>query len=123
MFDRNRLLATGVTRIPGLKRLPILKLLAVAEIAVLTKHHVERLTPDERRRLLHLLQASRGRKGNLTAAERSELAGLVHKMEPRMFAGAALDKVSPIPLPKRLTHGPKRERDTAARGLTRPDAA
>jgi hypothetical protein len=111
MLGRNRLLALGATRIPGLKRLPIFKLLALAEIAVLTHAHVTRLTPDERRRLLRLVQTSRGRKGNLTEAERHELAELVHKMEPRMFAGAAADHLSPVPLPKRVTHGPKRERE------------
>jgi hypothetical protein len=111
VFGRNRLLALGATRIPGVKRLPIFKLLALAEIAVLTHAHVTRLTSDERRRLLRLVQTSRGRKGNLTEAERDELAELVNKMEPRMFAGAAADHLSPIPLPKRVTHGPKRERE------------
>ena len=111
MFNRNRLLAHGITRIPGLKRIPIFKLLAVAEIAMLARAHIGRLTPEERRRLFQLVQASRGRKGNLSEAERDELAQLVVKMEPRMFAGAAADSLSPVPLPKRFTHGPKRERN------------
>ena len=111
MFGRNRLLAHGASRIPGLKRLPIFKLLALAEIAMLAGAHVGRLTPAERRRLFALVRTSRGRKGNLTGAERHELAELVNKMEPRMFAGAAADHLSPIPLPKRFTHGPKRERE------------
>ena len=111
VFGRNRLLALGATRIPGLKRIPIFKLLALAEIALLARVHITRLTAAERRRLLALVQTSRGRKGNLTEAERRELADLVNKMEPRMFAGAAADHLSPIPLPKRVTHGPKRRRD------------
>ena len=111
MLGRNRLLALGATRIPGLKRLPIFKLLALAEIALLAHAHVIRLTPDERRRLLHLVQTSRGRKGNLSEAERREFADLIAKMEPRLFAGAAADHLSPVPLPTRLTHGPKRERE------------
>jgi hypothetical protein len=111
VFGRNRLLAHGAARIPGLKRIPIFKLLAIAEIAILARAHVARLTPDERRRLFKLVQTSRGRKGNLTDAERRELADLVNKMEPRMFAGAAADHLSPIPLPKRVTHGPKRDRE------------
>jgi hypothetical protein len=111
VFGRNRLLAHGAARIPGLKRIPIFKLLALAEIAVLARAHVSRLTPDERRRLIQLVQTSRGRKGNLTEAERDELAELVNKMEPRMFAGAAADHLSPVPLPKRIKHGPKRERE------------
>ena len=32
-----------------------------------------------------------------------------------MFAGSALDKVSPFPLPKRFTHGPKHERERRER--------
>ena len=111
MFGRNRLLAHGAARIPGLKRIPIFKLLAIAEIAVLARAHITRLTPCERRRLLQLVQTSRGRTGNLTEAERQELAELVNKMEPRMFAGAAADHLSPIPLPRRFTQGPKRERE------------
>ena len=111
MLGRNRLLALGATRIPGLKRLPIFKLLALAEIALLTHAHVTRLTPDERRRLFQLVRTSRGRKGNLSEAERREFADLINKMEPRMFAGAAADHLSPVPLPKRFTQGPKRERE------------
>jgi hypothetical protein len=111
VFGRNRLLALGAARIPGLKRLPIFKLIALAEIALLARAHVTRLTGPERRRLLELVRASRGRKGNLTDAERHELAELVNKMEPRMFAGTAADHLSPVPLPKRVTHGPKRERE------------
>src|SRR3954452_7804851 len=110
MFGRNRLLALGATRIPGLKRIPIFKLLALAEIAVLARAHVTRLTPEERRRLLQLVQASRGRKGNLTEAERNELAELVNKMEPRMFAGAAGEHLSPGPPPPRLSARPERGR-------------
>ena len=111
MFGRNRLLALGASRIPGLKRIPMFKLLALAEIALLARAHVTRLTPAERGRLFELVRTSRGRKGKLTEAERHELAELVSKMEPRMFAGGAVDHLSPIPLPKRFTHGPKRERE------------
>jgi hypothetical protein len=109
-MNRNRLLAHGISRVPGLKRVPIFKLLALAEVAVLAKAHYGRLTADERRRLLQLVQTSRGRKGNLSQAERDELAVLVNKMEPRMFAGSAASQLSPIPLPKRITHGRKRDR-------------
>jgi hypothetical protein len=115
MFNRNRLLAHGVTRIPGLKRVPIFKLLAIAEIGLLAKNHYGRLSPEDRRRLLQLVQTSRGRAGNLTASERSELAELVAKMEPRMFAGTAANHLSPFPLPKRFTHGSKADRERRAR--------
>jgi hypothetical protein len=108
---RTRLLALGASRIPGLKRIPMFKLLALAEIALLAHAHVTRLTAAERKRLFELVRTSRGRKGNLTEAERHELAELVGKMEPRMFVGGAADHLSPVPLPKRVTQGPKRERE------------
>jgi hypothetical protein len=110
-MNRNRLLAHGISRVPGLKRIPIFKLLALAEVAILAKAHYGRLSAAERSRLFQLVKTSRGRSGNLTQSERDELAGLVNKMEPRMFAGTAANQLSPIPLPKRLTHGPKSARD------------
>jgi hypothetical protein len=114
MFDRNRLLAHGATRIPGLKRLPIFKLLAIGELAILANHHMRRLNDQERHRLFELIKTSRGRSGNLTEAERKDFAALVAKMEPRLFAGLAADKLSPFPLPKRFTQGPKHERERRA---------
>lgn len=122
MFDRNRLLAHGAGRIPGLKRLPIFKLLAIAEVAILANQHFQRLNAQERHRLLTLVRTSRGRRGNLTQAERTELAELLNKMEPRLFAGAALDKVSPFPLPKRFTQGSKSERERRAQEQRERDA-
>lgn len=102
---RNSLLARGASHMPGLRRLPLFKLLSIAEIGILAADHVKRLEPDERRRLVELVRLGRGRTGNLSAAEREELAGLVAKTEPRLFAGLAADKLSPVPLPKRFVHG------------------
>jgi hypothetical protein len=109
-MNRNRLIGHGLSRIPGLKRLPILKLLVLAEVAVLALRHFERLNDQERHRLFELLKTSRGRPGNLTGREREELESLVAKMEPRLFAGDAVNKLSPFPLPRRFTHGPKQAR-------------
>jgi hypothetical protein len=104
-------LVHGAGRIPGLRRLPILKLLAVGEIALLARSHIRKLEPAERRRLVELMRAGRGRTGNLSASEREELAGLVAKAEPRLFAGMAANKLSPVPLPRRVVHGrPGRQR-------------
>jgi hypothetical protein len=105
MLDRNRLLAHGASRIPWLKRIPIFKLLAIAEVAMLAQQHFSRLDSQERSRLFELLQTSRGRTGNLTQREREELAALTAKMEPRLFAGLVAHKLSPVPLPKRFVHG------------------
>jgi hypothetical protein len=103
-----QVLSKAAKRVPGLKRIPILKLLAIAEIAVLVRDHIEKLEPAERRRLVQLVRTGRGRKSNLSAAEQDELAALVAKAEPRVLAGEAVDKISPVPLPKRLVYGPDR---------------
>ena len=104
----NRLLKHGLTRVPGLKRLPVFKLLAIAEIALLARDHIGRLDPPERKRMLELVRRARGRSNSLPEAEREELAALVAKAEPRRFFGLAADKLSPVPLPRRIVHGPDR---------------
>ena len=101
-----RSVAYMATRAPGLKRLPMLKLLAVADVAVLTHHHVRaRLTPEERRRAFELVRVGRGRMSNLSEDERDELATLVAKIEPRLLAGEAVEAMSPVHLPRRLVYG------------------
>jgi hypothetical protein len=101
-------IAGAAGRIPGLRRLPVLKLLAVAEIILLVRDHVAKLEPGERRRLVQLVRRGRGRKHNLSPTEQEELAHLVAKAEPRALAGEAADKLSPVPLPRRIVHGPDR---------------
>jgi hypothetical protein len=98
-----KLLGRGAARIPGLKRLPLVKLVAVGEIALLARRHATLLDSAERRRLLELVRRGRGRTRNLSEDERAELAVLVAKAEPRRFAVLAADALSPVPLPKRLT--------------------
>jgi hypothetical protein len=100
-----RVLVDRVGRLPGLRRLPVLKLLAVGEIALLARTHITKLDPVERRRFVELMRAGRGRPRNLSQEERDELATLVAKAEPRLFAGLVADKLSPIPLPRRVVHG------------------
>ena len=102
---RNKAIAHGISRIPGLKRLPIFRLLAVGEIALLARSHIARLEPAERRRFVELLRKGRGRSTNLTGSEREEFADLVAKVEPRLFAGLVADKLSPVPLPRRVVQG------------------
>jgi hypothetical protein len=101
-------LAGGATRVPGLRRLPVLKLLAVGEIALLARTHLQRLDPEERRRLIELLRKGRGRTTRLSGAERDDLQRLIAKTEPRLFAGLAADRLSPFPLPGRVVRGPRR---------------
>jgi hypothetical protein len=97
-----------LSRVPGLKRLPVFKLIAIGEIALLARTHVAKLDSAERRRLVELVREGRGRPSKLSATEREELQKLVAKAEPRLFAGAVADKLSPVPLPRRLVRGPKK---------------
>ncbi len=69
-----------------------------------------RLTPDERRRLYRLMRTARGRPSSLSDRERDELSDLVAKLEPRLLAGEAASRLSPVPIPKRITHGPRKNR-------------
>jgi hypothetical protein len=101
----NRSIGKAAERIPGVRRIPIFALLSAAEVAILAKDHYQRLTPAERRRLATLVRTGRGRSRNLTVRERDELEALMAKLEPRALFGAAADKLSPVPLPHRLTYG------------------
>jgi hypothetical protein len=102
---RTKAIAHGVSHIPGLRRLPIFKLLAIGEIALLARSHIARLEPAERRRFISLMRKGRGRKENLTEPEREELSDLIAKVEPRLFAGLVADRLSPVPLPRRVVRG------------------
>jgi hypothetical protein len=103
-----RAVARAAERVPGLRRVPVLRLMAFAEMARLARDHIERLEPSERRRVVLLLKKARGRASNLSRSEREELSGLVAKAEPRLFAGHAADMLSPVPLPKRVIEGPEK---------------
>ena len=92
-------LPEAAARVPGLKRLPILNLLAIAGLASVARRHLQHLNKDERRRLVELVR----RGPRLSAAERHELRGLVSKLDMRALAGEAVDRISPVPLPRRLT--------------------
>jgi hypothetical protein len=82
----------------SLRRLPFLKLLAVAQTALLARRHLKALTPYDRKRLRELVL--RGR--SMSRAERDELLRILAKLEPRAFAFATADRFSPFPLPKRF---------------------
>jgi hypothetical protein len=84
-----------------IKRLPVFRLLLIAQLALLVRDHLRRLEPAERRRLWELVRRGPG----MLPDERAELRALVAKIEPRVLAGAVAEKVSPVPLPSRLTGG------------------
>lgn len=81
-----------------LTRLPFFKVLAIAQVALLVRRHLKRLSPMERRRMGELVRSV----PRLDRDERDELRGLVSKLEPGAFALAAADRVSPFPLPRRF---------------------
>ncbi len=104
-----RIIELVTRRIPGLKAIPIVKLLAAGEIVMIAREHIEKLEPQERRRLVELIRIGRGRPSHLSAAEQDELRELVAKAEPRLFVGLVADELSPVRLPKRLVRGRKRD--------------
>lgn len=67
-----------------------LRVLAIAQVALLVRRHVVMLERDERSRLAVLVGKSKGRpRRNLTANEREEMLRLVRKLEPGAFARGA----------------------------------
>ena len=97
-----RIVGRAAERVPGLRRLPVMRLLLLGQVALLARDHIERLTPAERRRLVVLLRHGRGRPSNLTTRDRDELQALIAKAEPKLFAATAAETLSPVPLPHRL---------------------
>ncbi|MGA9856422.1 MAG: hypothetical protein WBQ18_01095 [Solirubrobacteraceae bacterium] len=101
-----RTLAGASQRIPGVRRIPVVRLLAASEVALLARDHLRRLTPEERRRLATLVRVGRGRRSRLTEDERQEMQQLLVKLEARRLTGEAFHRLSPVPLPRRLLFGP-----------------
>ena len=102
-----------------IRRMPFFKIVAVVQIALLARRHLERAHADERRRLAELAR----RPHTLTAAERRELVDLALKLEPRAFAGAAADHLSPFPLPKRAAQRTRIARGARSALALRPTAS
>jgi hypothetical protein len=96
--------------------LPVVEVILAAEVALMAGQHVAKLDSAQRGRLLALLRESRGRPSSLAPTERQELSDLVAFLEPRLFVGQALKRLSPVPLPRRLLYGP---RGSAARAAAK----
>jgi hypothetical protein len=74
------------------KKLPLFRLIALAQLGMLARQHLAALSPAERRRLMEL-----GRRPHrLSNKERDELKRLAAKLEPHAFAQNAFRTVSPI---------------------------
>jgi hypothetical protein len=82
--------------IPVVSKIPVARLVILAEIAIIAGQHIGRLTPAERRRIVQLLARVRGRPSRLTQRERAELSRLVAKAEPKLFAKSVAKKFSPL---------------------------
>lgn len=75
-----------------MRKLPMFRLMMLAQLGLLAREHLGVLSPAERRRLLEL-----GRRPHrLSHAERRELKRIAAKLEPRAFAENAMRTVSPV---------------------------
>jgi hypothetical protein len=101
-----------------ISRIPIFRLLLIAELVLVVREHYLMLEPSDRLRLRQLV----ARGPRLTPAERRELRGILGKLEPALLAGAAVKKLSPVPLPDRLT-GEKKRKALVARRPAGPPAS
>ena len=71
-----------------------LRILAIAQVALLARRHLKLLDSDERMRLAGIVAKSKGRpRRNLTADERQEMLQLVRKLEPTEFGRGAFGHV------------------------------
>ncbi len=91
---------------------PWARVVVIGELALMASRHLRRLDGAQRRRMLSLLIRARGRPRSLSAGERRELLSLLARLEPRLFVGMVIRRLSPVPLPKRLLYG---RRGSAAR--------
>ncbi len=62
------------------------RIIAVAEIALVAKRHLDKLGPGEIGELRNLLVKSKGRPDNLSSRERRRIQELAKKLEPAAFA-------------------------------------
>ncbi|HET9074732.1 MAG TPA: hypothetical protein VFN48_09150 [Solirubrobacteraceae bacterium] len=89
-------------RMPVLRAIPVVRLIMAGEVLLMGKHHLDRLTPEERGDLVRLVAKGRGRPKKLTASEQERLGAMIEKLEPRMFLADAADRMSPLGVPSPL---------------------
>lgn len=95
------LVTRTLDRTRALRKLPVARLVAVAELVLLVRDHVNKLEPQERRRLMELVKLGRFHRAELTQRERRELTHLLAKTEPRLFMNRAVQKVTGVPVQRR----------------------
>jgi hypothetical protein len=89
------------SRIPVVRRVPIMWVLTVAEAVVATRRHWAGIDPSTRRRLRELVTKSRGRPSNLTAGEKRELRSLVGRLNLAKLGREIAAVASPVKVPGR----------------------
>jgi hypothetical protein len=82
--------------------IPLARLVLAGKIVLLARQHWYRLEPAERRRLMTLVRRGRGRPKNLSPTDRTELARLIQKADPWLFARLVAQRFSPVPVPGRF---------------------
>jgi hypothetical protein len=92
------LVSRTLTRVRVLRKLPLVRVVAVAEVVILANEHVHKLEPQERRRLIELVKRGRARPSHLSARERRELTALLAKAEPKQFVSRAMEKITGVPV-------------------------
>ncbi len=75
-----------------MRKLPVFRIVALAQVGLLARRHLGALSPVERRRLFELSRHPH----RLSGAERRELQRIAAKLEPRTFAANAFRTVSPF---------------------------
>ena len=79
-----------------MKHIPFFKFLAILQILMLARRHLQGLTPADRRRMAELLRHGH----HLSKDERRELRALAAKLEPMAFARGAAVRASPLRMKK-----------------------
>jgi hypothetical protein len=78
------------------KKIPFFKFLAILQILMLARRHLQGLSQADRRRMAELLRHGH----HLSKAERQELRELAAKLEPMAFARGAAVRASPLRVKK-----------------------
>ena len=79
-----------------MKKIPFFKLLAILQILMLARRHLQGLSRADRRRMAELVRQGH----RLSKAERHELRQLAAKLEPMAFARGAAVRASPLRVKK-----------------------
>jgi hypothetical protein len=79
------------------KHIPFFKFLAILQILLLARRHLQGLTSADRRRMAELVRHGH----RLSKAERHELRHLAGKLEPMAFARGAAVRASPLRVKKK----------------------